>query len=121
MRRAPGAVITYFGSQPAVTTFTITRMAAGRRHGRRCVRPTRRNRHARACTRSVEAGSFTHSDALGRNRFRFTGRIGHHKLPPGNYLLTASPQSAGGVGRAVRKHFTILKAKPKKKHHRRHR
>ncbi len=118
--RSPGAIVSYFGSQPAVTTFTITRMAAGRRHGRRCVRPTRRNRRARTCTRALEAGSFAHRDAVGRNRFRFTGRIGHRKLPPGNYLLTAAPQSAGGVGRSVRKHFTILEPKPKKKRHRHH-
>jgi streptogramin lyase len=114
--RAPGTIVTYFGSEPAVTTFTITRMAAGRRHGRRCVRPTRSNRRARTCTRALEVGSFTHADAVGRNRFRFTGRIGRRKLAPGDYLLTASPQSAGGVGRSVRKHFTILKPKPRKKH-----
>jgi len=119
--RAPGAIVNYFGSQPAVTTFTIARIAQGRGHGRRCVAPARRNRGARACTRALEVGSFAHRDAVGRNRFRFTGRIGHHRLPPGNYSLTASPQSAGGVGRSVRKHFAILKPRPKKKKHGRRR
>jgi virginiamycin B lyase len=117
--RAPGAIVNYFGSQTAVTTFTVARLAQGRRPGRRCVAPTRRNRHARTCTRALEVGSFVHRDTVGRNRFRFTGRMGHHRLPPGNYVLTASPQSAGGVGRSVRKHFTILKPRPRKKHSRR--
>ena len=47
------------------------------------------------------------SDAAGRVRFRFTARIHGRKLPPGNYRLDAEPHSTGGIGRTVRKSFSV--------------
>ena len=62
-----------------------------------------------ACTRYVAVGGFTHPDASGLNRLHFTGRVGGHKLPPGNYQLTATPRSHGKAGTAVSTHFRILR------------
>jgi len=112
--RAPGALVSYTGSQPATTTFTVEHAVQGRLRGRNCVPRNRRNRGARPCTLLVKVGSFKHKDPAGRVRFRFTGRLGHRTLRPGNYRLDAEPHSAGGVGRTVQKNFSV-KAAPRKR------
>jgi streptogramin lyase len=113
--RVPGALITYTGTQPATTTFTVKRRALGRRAGRNCVKRNRRNAHRRTCTLYVKVGSFRHRDPPGRVRFRFTGRLHRRALHPGAYRLEAEPHSAGGIGRTVRKTFGV-KAAPRKHH-----
>ncbi len=118
--RAPGALITYTGSQPATTTFTVERAVLGRRAGKNCVKRNRRNRRHRTCTLYVKVGSFKHKDPVGRVRFRFTGRLHHRQLHPGKYRLDAEPHSAGGIGHVVRKHFGV-KAAPRKHHKKRSR
>jgi streptogramin lyase len=105
--RSAGALVSYTGTQPATTTFTIEHAVVGRRQGKNCVRRTRRNRSHRPCTLLVKVGSFKHKDAVGRVRFRFTARIHGRKLAPGNYRLDAEPHSAGGIGRTVRKSFSV--------------
>src|SRR5262249_6839954 len=112
--RAPGMLISYTGSQPATTVFTIERATLGRRAGRNCVKRNRRNAGRRTCTLWVKTGTFRHSDKPGRVRFRFTGRLHNRKLHVGNYRLSAEPHSAGGIGRVVQKHFGV-KAAPKHK------
>jgi streptogramin lyase len=113
--RAPGALISYVGTQPATTIFTVEHAVQGRRRGRNCVKRNRRNRHARPCSLLVTVGSFRHTDRVGRVRFRFTGRLHHRALRPGNYRLDAEPHSAGGIGRVVRKSFGVKPA-PRKHH-----
>jgi streptogramin lyase len=118
--RAPGALITYRGSQPATTTFTIERAVLGRRSGRNCVKRNHRNRRRKTCILYRKVGSFKHHDPVGRVRFRFTGRLHHRSLHPGRYRLTAEPHSAGGIGHLVRKHFSV-KAAPRRHHRKRSR
>jgi hypothetical protein len=115
---APGALITYTGSQPATTTFTIERAVLGRRAGKNCVKLNRRNARRRTCTLYVNVGSFKHKDRAGRVRFRFTGRLHNRSLSPGTYRLNAEPHSAGGIGHVVQKHFGV-KAAPRKHHKKR--
>jgi hypothetical protein len=109
--RAAGALVSYTGTQPATTTFTVEHAVQGRRHGPNCVRRNRRNRSAKPCTLLVKVGSFKHKDPAGRVRFRFTGRIRHHALAPGSYRLDAEPRSAGGIGRTVHKNFSVKAAR----------
>jgi streptogramin lyase len=116
--RSAGALVSYTGTQPATTTFTIEHSVIGRRAGKNCVRRTRRNRTHKACTLFVTVGSFRHKDNPGRVRFRFTARIHGRKLVPGSYRLDAEPQSAGGIGRTVRKSFVVKL--PARKHHKKH-
>ncbi len=84
-------------------------LQTGRLRGRSCVAPTRRNRHARRCTRRVRKGTFGHADAAGANRLGFSGRIRGRRLQPGRYLLQAVPRTAAGAGRAVVAGFRILR------------
>ena len=113
--RSAGALVSYTGTQPATTRFTIEHSVIGRRAGKNCVRRTRRNRVHRPCKLFVTVGSFKHKDKPGRVRFRFTARMHGRKLGPGSYRLDAEPRSAGGIGRTVRKSF-IVKL-PARKHH----
>jgi uncharacterized delta-60 repeat protein len=108
--RTTGAKISYNDSRVAKTTFTVARVLPGRRSGRRCVRPTTRNRDAPRCSRFVRLrGSFTHVDLAGRNSFRFTGRIRRTALKPGPYRLDARPRAGGKVGRTVSARFRIVR------------
>jgi len=109
---AHGSRVSYRDSESAKTTFTVTRRTRGVKKGAKCRAAPRHPKHgAKRCTRFVKVGSFTHADVLGANRFRFTGRLHHHKLRPGSYRLTAVPRSsAGKKGRASTKGFRIVGA-----------
>lgn len=106
---AAGADIRYGVSQRSTTTFTVERVAGGRRRGRNCVKPTAGNRRARRCTRYVRLpGIFVHRDSAGAQRLHFTGRLRGKKLKPGSYRLVALPRSPSGVvGRAAQARFGI--------------
>ena len=108
--RKTGAKVSYRVSQRATTLFLVTRVLPGRLSGRRCVRPTARNRGAKRCTRFVKVrGSFSHADVAGANSFRFTGRIRKQALKPGSYRLDASPRAGGKIGRTVSVRFRIVR------------
>jgi hypothetical protein len=106
----PGAIVSYRGTQPATTTFTVQRPVRGRLQGHSCVKPGKRNRKRKRCTRYVAIGSFTHPDIAGANRFRWTGRIGGRKLKPGRYRLQAIPHNGAGAGAPVFRRFRVKNA-----------
>jgi hypothetical protein len=106
-----GATVTYTDTQPSITAFTVLQARPGVILGGRCAAPPKRPFHKRghACTRYVPVGGFTHPDAAGPNRFHFTGRVGGHRLQPGNYQLSAAPQANGTTGKTVSAQFRILR------------
>ena len=109
-RAAAGAELSYRVSLPSITGFSVDRVISGSKQANRCVPYTPTVKRAQRCTRFVPvAGGFTHSDTVGANRFRFTGRLGGHALPPGSYRLDARPRNAiGGLGPAVHARFRII-------------
>lgn len=108
---AVGSRVAYRLSEAATTTFTVERAAMGRKRGRRCVKPTKRNAKAKRCTRYVKvAGKFSHAGKAGANRFTFRGRIGGRKLRPARYrLVGVAKDKAGNKSKAVRARFRIKK------------
>lgn len=103
-----GATVSYVGTQPAKTTFTVQRRVVGRKVAGHCVKATKGNVRKRPCARYVTVGSFTHNDAAaGAVRFRFTGRVSGHKLRPGSYRLRAVARNAAGTGAPAVAKFTI--------------
>ena len=104
---ASGAVVSYVGTEPATTTFSVRRPATGRLQGGRCAPPSQANLGHKHCTRYVAVGSFKHRDRAGTNQFRFTGRVHGHKLSSGSYRLSAVPHNSGGAGRAVFVSFSV--------------
>jgi hypothetical protein len=104
-----GTRVSYLLSEAATTRFRVERALPGRRSGGRCVRPTRGTQHRVACVRWVRVrGSFTRSAGPGAVSFRFAGRIGGRRLPPGRYRLLASPRDAlGSAGADKRAAFRV--------------
>jgi hypothetical protein len=111
-RRARGRLgteVRYVLTKAATTRFRVERLRWGRRKGRSCVKATRRTRHRKRCARWLRAkGSFSRSAGPGASSFRFRGRIGGRRLPPGRYRLVAVPRDALGTPGQVRKaRFTV--------------
>ncbi len=97
-RRVPrGTSLRFRLTEAATVTLSFHRRLAGRRSGTRCVKPTRRNRRAKRCTRHVAVrGKLTRRSVAGANRVRFSGRIGRRALKLGRYRLTARARDAAG-------------------------
>jgi CSLREA domain-containing protein len=105
-RAATGARVTFALDQAASVRFTVAKRVKGRRSGKRCVKPTKRNRKARACTRKVAVkGSFSRAGGAGANALRFMGRMRGRKLARGKYVLRATPAS----GKTVSVAFQIVR------------
>ena len=110
-RAKVGAKVTYTLSEAATVRFTVERRAAGRKVGRRCAKPTKRNRKRKKCTRfTTLKGSFTHDGKQAANSFKFTGRLSNRKLKPGRYRLVAvATDAAGNKSAARRSNFRIVR------------
>ena len=97
-RRAKrGTTFVFRSSEAGAAKLTMSRARPGRRRGKRCVKPTRRNRRARKCTRYVTVRpSLTRTVAAGSTAVRFSGRIGTKALRPGRYRATLVVTDAAG-------------------------
>jgi DNA-binding beta-propeller fold protein YncE len=102
LRRGPsivargGSRVSFSLSAPAMVSFGVEQVVAGRRVGGRCRAPRRSNRSATRCDRfRTLRGSFALGQAAaGRNTVRFSGRLGSHVLAPGRYRLRAMARNA---------------------------
>jgi hypothetical protein len=83
-------------SEPAAVTFTVQRRAAGRRSHGKCVKPSRKLRHAKRCARFRRVGALKANGVQGKNSVKFGGKIGKRKLARGRYRLLATARDAAG-------------------------
>ena len=103
-----GATASYVLDKAENVRFTIAKALPGRIQNGSCAAPTTTNRSAKACTRLIPlTGSFSRSGSKGRNRFRFTGRLGSRKLTLGTYRLIATPIADGSIGSPSNAKFQI--------------
>jgi FG-GAP repeat len=88
-RRPPiGTTFSLALNERASVRLAFTQRVGGRRVNGRCVAQTRRNRHKRACKRTVTIAAIDFSGHAGRNRVAFQGKISQsRKLKPGVYTL----------------------------------
>src|SRR4051812_35308606 len=94
-------------SEPASVAIAIARERPGRRRGSRCVKPSRKLRRGRRCTRLVAAGTLKADGAAGSNSMSFSGQ----GLRRGPYRLTLVPtDAAGNRGKPVTVRFVIARA-----------
>jgi hypothetical protein len=111
--RAPrGSAFRFTLSAAAKLQITITRTAAGLRHGKRCLAPSSRLRraHARKCTRTLTLATLTRaSERQGADRVAFSGRIGPRALTPRGYRATLRASNAAGRSRPATLSFTIVR------------
>ena len=106
-----GTAFRFTLSALASLRIAITRSVAGVRSGRRCVAPTAtlRRAHARACRRTLGAGTLKRaSEAMGKDRVPFSGRIGHSALAPGAYAAILTVRNAGGRSKPVTLGFVVV-------------
>jgi len=108
-RVAHGTTIRVTLSRAASVAFAVQRRAAGRRSGRACVKPSRRLRSARRCTRLVGVFAFTRSGRAGANAFAFSGRAGRRALPAGGYVLRAVATADGLASQPRAARFAIVR------------
>jgi hypothetical protein len=98
-------------SEPATISVAVAREQPGRRSGRRCLKPSRRLRRARRCTRLVGAGKLKIDGTAGANSVPFPGR----GLKAGAYRLTIVPtDAAGNRGTPAAARFAIVQPRPKR-------
>ena len=109
-RAKRGTAFVYRLSEAAVVTIKLQRRVAGRREGRRCVKPTRKLARAKRCNRYVAAGKLTRAGAPGNVRVPFSGRIGRRALPLGSYRATLrAADMAGNRSAPSRVTFRIVR------------
>jgi hypothetical protein len=106
-KRKYGATISYRDSQQATTTFTVLRKSSGRRQGKSCKAPSKKNKRGKPCTLLSKVGSFTHVDLPAANSLHFSGRLKGKQLPAGTYELQAVAHDGAGNGATVTASFTI--------------
>jgi lysophospholipase L1-like esterase len=94
------ATVRYRLDRAAFVSLTLRRALSGRRAGKRCAAPSRRNRRGRRCTRySRVLTSVIVFGKAGANRYVLTARrLGRSK---GRYRLSATPTADGLRGAAV--------------------
>jgi hypothetical protein len=100
-----GSAFRYSLSTAGDVTITIHALLGGRISKGKCVKPTRKLRSAKKCTRAVKRGTLRRTGAAGANNVPFSGRIGKLPLVRGSYRATIA--APGAKSRAVR--FTIVK------------
>jgi DNA-binding beta-propeller fold protein YncE len=107
-----GTTIRYTLSEAAKVTFKIEKATGGRKVKGRCVKPSRKNRRAKRCTRYVALkGAATDAGVAGRNSSKFSGRWQGRKLAPGRYRLVATARdAAGNLAKPKRVAFKIVRA-----------
>jgi uncharacterized repeat protein (TIGR01451 family) len=106
-----GTIVSYQNTQVSTTSFTALRATPGVKKGKACVAPPKKKpkKKPKSCTRYLSQGTFTHQDAGGAIRFRFTGRVKGKTLRPGRYRLRAVARTAAGAGNTVQKDFKVKK------------
>ena len=103
------ATIRYTLSEAATVTITIAREEAGRKSGKRCVKPTAKLRRRAKCTRLVTAGTIRRASKKGANKLTFDGRIGRKSLRLGRHRATAvARDTARHASKSRTARFTII-------------
>jgi hypothetical protein len=106
-----GTTFSFSLNQQARVSFAFTQLVGGRKVKGKCVAPTRRNRHRRACKRTVTPGTLAFAAHNGTNRVSFQGRVSaSKKLGLGHYTVVITATNAAGQrSTPQRLSFTIVK------------
>jgi streptogramin lyase len=105
-----GTTISYTLSENATTSIAVLKATSGRKSGKTCVKPTKKLKKAKKCTRYALVKTLTRLQLAGANKVAFSGRIGNTKLKPGKYRFSITGKDAtGNVSAPITKAFTIVK------------
>jgi hypothetical protein len=113
-RRVPvGTTVSFSVSEASRTRFTFSKLASGRKVGKRCLPATKRRAHRKRCTRAITVTpSLVFSTSAGSHKLAFQGRLSRTKrLRPGKYRLTVvSTDPSGNASKPQSTTFTLLPA-----------
>jgi streptogramin lyase len=102
-KRRTAVTLRFTLSEAAGVKLTLSRAAAGKRRGKACVKPAKRLRRARRCTRFVRMRSVSRSEAMGQSAIRLSTR----RLRTGRYrLVLTAVDAAGNAAKPVSRSFT---------------
>jgi hypothetical protein len=98
--------------EAAAVTINVARALPGRKVGRACRRPTRRNRGIRRCTRYRGVGRLKAKGVAGANSRVFGGRFKRRSLKPGPYrALIGAVDEAGNISKPRAARFKVVRPK----------
>lgn len=106
-----GTTFSFSLNESATVLLEFTQTTGGRKAGKSCVAPTRRNRHSPTCKRTVTVGTLSFTGHTGTNKVRFDGRLSRtRKLQPGRYTLVVTATNASRQASAAQRlTFTIVR------------
>jgi hypothetical protein len=97
-RAKAGTTFRFTLSDTATVGIRLEQLKKGRRSGKRCVKPTRKLRRHKPCTRGVLKGTLTRRAlTVGAHRVAFSGRIGRRKLARGRHRATLTAIGPTGL------------------------
>lgn len=103
--RGRAAKVRFAVTEKGTVLVTLRKGVAGKRKGASCVKPTRKLRSAKRCTRFVTLASTRKTVTAPSASFTVGRRLGG-----GTYRITVTPKdAAGNVGKAVTKTFVVKK------------
>jgi hypothetical protein len=82
--------------EPATLRLMLQRVARGRREGRACRRPSRRNRGGKPCTRYVRIAPVVAAVAARQQSVRLPAQPGERALRPGKHRRVVTATDAAG-------------------------
>jgi len=103
-----GTTFTFTLNETASVTLTFSRHDPGRKVHKKCVAPTKKNRHAKSCTILTAQGAVVLNGHSGVNHVSFKGKTSRRTLKPGSYSVVISARSPGGTVSAKAMTFTIV-------------
>jgi hypothetical protein len=97
-----GTKLRFSVSAAGTVKVSFARLVAGRRSGKRCVKPTHRLRKHKRCTRALKVKKgLTRRVAAGPGSIAFSGRLGPKALRRGNYRATITESVTGAPARSL--------------------
>ncbi|MCB0857980.1 MAG: PD40 domain-containing protein [Solirubrobacterales bacterium] len=91
-------------------TIRVDQKLKGRKVGKKCVKPTAKNKTRKACKRLAFRGKLTRKNRpAGKNTVAFSGRIGKKALRPGKYRVVIRASGPGGKSEPVFRSFRIVR------------
>ncbi len=110
-RSTPGATFHYAIDKAAGGVLIyVEQRTVGRVNGRSCAKVTKRNKHARHCTRYVRVKSFTVRNVkAGSHTLKYRGRLGKGLVASGNYTVFAAARNSAGWSKLRTATFTVAR------------
>jgi hypothetical protein len=111
-----GTSFYYSSTEASTVTASISRLSAGKRSGKKCVKPSKQLAKKKSCSLFKSVGAVAQQATAGLNEFEFNGKIGGKALPVGSYSASFVAVDASGKSSApVTASFAVLPKSKKKK------